>query len=1176
MKKRVIALLATFAVLFAAIAAVAVPTVAHAASAPFTVSDIDLYDLDGTTSTLSDRYGGTKRIVIAGRSTCGNTRRCVNTALSMSRSSAYDDVNFLVLDVDGNEEAFAEGFAAMETDRVRFYSSNDGRYNRWAFNNLYYYDGTSGSVTLPMIVVIDENDQVVFATTGPQSLTDICQNCFGIESGLLNLQLSDLDGTWTSMEERYDRTKRVIIVGRDTCTNTQNTSKSAIKLSEKDEYADINFLVLDYDGDREGFMSVYGPMETDRVRFYSDDADTYNSWAWDMYYASGQEGGITLPFVILIDENNHVVSVTTGAQNLSALCATYFGIANPNITTLDVRGYVSTEAGMELLELVNEARAAVGAEPLVWDADLAKTAIQRACEVGAYYSHTRPDGTSCFDVWPNWAMSAAENIAAYQTSVEEVNADWTNSEGHYANMINEDMVSFAAALYRNDNGNYYWVECFSGEVGPNGTGTAVAGDVTRSVTFDSEMVSLSTGYTGLGLTYGFTVQLKDLMLGSANLADPAAVYTTSDPSIATVSESGLVTATGVGKATVTATLKANPQLSTTVVVTVNARSIAYAQVYLDAYAYAYTGSPITPGVRVTLSGNTLAEGADYMVEYSNNTEIGTATVTVTGVGNYKGTATESFTIGEPSKTNISGATITVSGQTYTGAALTPAVTVKLGGETLKKDVDYTVAYGNNINVGTATVTVTGINDYEGTATKNFDISAASINGATVTAADQTFTGSALKPAVTVTLNGKTLASSDYTVSFGNNTNVGTATITVTGKGNYTGTARGTFKISAASLNDAVVVADDQVYTGSALKPEVTVVLGARVLTADTDYAVSYSSNTDVGTATVVVTGKGNYTGTASGTFKINEPSKIDLTDATVTAATQTYTGSALKPAVTVTLGGKTLSSSDYTVSYSNNTNAGTATITVTGKGNYTGTARGTFKISAASLSGATVTAAAQTYTGSALKPTPTVVLGGKTLSASDYGVSYSDNTAVGTATITVTGKGNYTGTAKGTFEIREAQAPVHAPGWAKENGSWYFYGNDGKPMTNHWERYDGAYYYFGADGKLVWNGWAYYGDDVYYMGSNGQVVRNTWVSADGKYYYIGSDYHPVKNGWATYGGKYYYLGADGTPQKTGWVLYGGKYYYLRNYNPVVNTWVQVGDTWYHFDKSGVCDNSAKA
>src|SRR5690606_36803833 len=84
----------------------------------------------------------------------------------------------------------------------------------------------------------------------------------------------------------------------------------------------------------------------------------------------------------------------------------------------------------------------------------------------------------------------------------------------------------------------------------------------------------------------------------------------------------------------------------------------------------------------------------------------------------------------------------------------------------------------------------------------------------------------------------------------------------------------------------------------------------------------------------------------------------------VTAATQTYSGSAKTPTPTVTLHGSTIPSSGYDIAYSNNTNAGTATITITGKGDYTGTAYGTFTINKTTPSYTAPATRSLTYNGS--------------------------------------------------------------------------------------------------------------------------------------------------------------------------------------------------------------------
>ena len=507
----------------------------------------------------------------------------------------------------------------------------------------------------------------------------------------------------------------------------------------------------------------------------------------------------------------------------------------------------------------------------------------------------------------------------------------------------------------------------------------------------------------------------------------------------------------------------------------------------------YTGQPLTPAPEVTLGDQKLKQDVDYNVSYSNNTNVGTATVTVTGINRYTGVAKGTFEIVKKpsvSKQNVnvpSPAKLTYNGSNQTAIASSSVYTVKNGAAT-------------NAGAYKATLTLKDKTHYQWASTGKSDditvswsIAAANLSSAKVSAANQTFSGKTLTPSVTVKLGDRTLSNgTDYSVSYSNNLHAGTAKTTVTGKGNYTGTVSGSFTISPASLSGAKVSVGSQKYTGSQLTPAPTVTLGGKTLKNGTDYTTSYSNNVKVGTATVTVTGKGNYTGTAKTTFAITaskqsvsvpSPAKLtfngsyqtaiasnnvysvkngggvnagsyhstltlkdknryqwastgksddvtvswsisaaSLSGAKVSAANKTFNGQALTPGVTVKLGDRTLTNgTDYTVSYSNNTNAGTAKVNVTGKGNYTGTASGSFIIYPASISGASVSAANQTFNGQALTPGVTVKLGGRTLlNGTDFSASYSNNLHAGTANVSVTGKGNYTGTVRGSFTISRA------------------------------------------------------------------------------------------------------------------------------------------------------------
>ncbi len=209
----------------------------------------------------------------------------------------------------------------------------------------------------------------------------------------------------------------------------------------------------------------------------------------------------------------------------------------------------------------------------------------------------------------------------------------------------------------------------------------------------------------------------------------------------------------------------------------------------------------------------------------------------------------------------------------------------------------------------------------------------------------TYDGKAKTPTVTVTdENSKTVDKANYDVKYSKNTNAGTATVTVTGKGNYTGAITKTFTINQAKINTAAVTVAAQTYTGKALTPAPTVKIGSTTLKKGTDYKVTYSSNTKAGTAKVTITGQGNYTGTTTKTFKINAKSTAKLT-AKLSATSYIYNGKAKTPSVTVKDGKTTLKKgTDYTVTYKNNTKPGKATVTIKGKGNYAGTITKTFTI----------------------------------------------------------------------------------------------------------------------------------------------------------------------------------------------------------------------------------------
>ena len=217
-----------------------------------------------------------------------------------------------------------------------------------------------------------------------------------------------------------------------------------------------------------------------------------------------------------------------------------------------------------------------------------------------------------------------------------------------------------------------------------------------------------------------------------------------------------------------------------------------------------------------------------------------------------------------------------------------------------------------------------------------------------------YTGSEVTPEVTVTHSGKTLVKDrDFTVTYHNNIEpssyYNSPWVGIDGIGNYQGYVTKSFTINRANISSCTVTLSDEslTYTGSSLRPTATVKSGDKELTLNQDYYVSYRNNWDAGTASAILTGTGNYTGSVTKDFTI-KPLDISRYSASLSQYSYTSDGTEKCPDVTVTYGAKTLAAgTDFTVSYKDNVKEGTATVTITGAGNYTGIINTTFTITAA-------------------------------------------------------------------------------------------------------------------------------------------------------------------------------------------------------------------------------------
>ena len=254
------------------------------------------------------------------------------------------------------------------------------------------------------------------------------------------------------------------------------------------------------------------------------------------------------------------------------------------VTVTGTRNY---DMAYSVLNLVNSERAKQGLGALSMESSLLETAMTRAAETAVLFSHTRPDGSSCFRLNP---LMYAENIAALQTSAQSVMNSWMNSEGHRENILGESFTSIGIGCVKADNGGYYWVQCFGAEeISGNcdkPANTAISQTVSIAADPFEEAPTTSGIIWGEVKSYEYSLELSGddrMVLGATQqlytnlnntggeypfaLTGSNVVYSSSNEEVATVSAAGKVTAKNAGSTTITAST-ANGRFSEQMTVTV--------------------------------------------------------------------------------------------------------------------------------------------------------------------------------------------------------------------------------------------------------------------------------------------------------------------------------------------------------------------------------------------------------------------------------------------------------------------------------------------------------------------------------------------------------------------------------------------------------------------------------
>ncbi len=413
--------------------------------------------------------------------------------------------------------------------------------------------------------------------------------------------------------------------------------------------------------------------------------------------------------------------------------------------------------------------------------------------------------------------------------------------------------------------------------------------------------------------------------------------------------------------------------------------------YKDGEAVTFDPSQITVKLGSKVVSQKAEDGTtdNYIISYENNTEVGTASVVITGIetGKYVGSCTKTFAI---KGTPFSKKTIEISGlQTklpYTGKTLyqNPVLKDKTSGNTLEKNVDYTVTYTNNRNAGKATMMLTGINKYSGAIKQTFTIDKAELTLEMLQKDKMTVkqNRAGVTPDAELAYEGRTLVKNvDYKLSYTNNKNTTTdvkkAYISITGLGNFKGSLKNavtlTIEPKSWDSNELTVEVPDMKYKANTreYKSNPVVYDNGTKLVKNKDYTIEYSLNkkediqlTETGAlpadghvAKAVITLIGaDYTVKTEDPQSSKKTVEFRITEKLISEAKvavkpdkiQYFSQNGTRPGkedLTVTYKGAPVADEDYTIiSYEKNNQKGKATLVIEGRGSYGGTKKVTFTI----------------------------------------------------------------------------------------------------------------------------------------------------------------------------------------------------------------------------------------
>lgn len=259
--------------------------------------------------------------------------------------------------------------------------------------------------------------------------------------------------------------------------------------------------------------------------------------------------GFQMPMVLFKDRTGNIYAYTTGSVGISVLVSKMQegGMQvsyDTSMQQLNVTGKVSYTYAYQILDLVNAERAKQGLSPLSMDADLLAAAMTRAAECSVYFSHTRPNGESCFTIH---SKLRGENIAAGHTSPQDVMKGWMNSSGHRGNILSSEYKNIGIGCFQID-GVWYWTQCFGADNAYT-TGRPADEQRTYGIIAGAQIQPQFKKSSG-ELAVGNSEQLK-VYVGSTPIDADTFIWSSSSSGVS-VDATGKITANSPCTATITA------------------------------------------------------------------------------------------------------------------------------------------------------------------------------------------------------------------------------------------------------------------------------------------------------------------------------------------------------------------------------------------------------------------------------------------------------------------------------------------------------------------------------------------------------------------------------------------------------------------------------------------------